>query len=474
TTQSTMSKRKRNSEPTLQDQLTKSQDELFRALKAAKGFERQRLSKRLHEAGITPDKQERLEREVAVLKSLELHQTARAHLFSSLLKVKAIAASTDLPDEIRTGVPRPELSEEERSALHNVTSGLYNRKPVKDVVDRAVGSVCKLLGVPVPSKGKQGKSDRRGDAEDQPADRISHEAEDEVSLPPESGDGVGEEDPGEVTDFEGFSDDGGPDPEVADDASDSEGEDADVEEGDFAEYGHLLGSSSEDEDVEFNDKRYDQFRGREKVNLDDISVSGSDADVEVGEESEDDEEDEEQEEEEQEAESDQSSSPPPPAKKTKRSKDPGPIRDSTFLPSLMGGYMSGSESASDVDVEAPKKRRGQRARQAIWEKKFGAKAKHLQQQKRKGGRDDGWDMRRGAVDGDDQGRRTPWKKGVSNPFLNKGRGDGDGSGFQPKPQPPKPTKRDDEGVLHPSWEAAKKAKDAQKAIAFSGAKIVFD
>jgi hypothetical protein len=68
TTQSTMSKRKRNSEPTLQDQLTKSQDDLFRALKAAKGFERQRLSKRLHEAGITPDKQERLEREVAVLK----------------------------------------------------------------------------------------------------------------------------------------------------------------------------------------------------------------------------------------------------------------------------------------------------------------------------------------------------------------------------------------------------------------------
>ncbi|VUC34300.1 unnamed protein product [Clonostachys rosea] len=467
-----MSKRKRNSEPTLQDQLTKSQDDLFKALKAAKGFERQRLSKRLHEAGITPDKQERLEREVAVLKSLELHQTARAHLFSSLLKVKAIAASTDLPDEIRTGVPKPELSEEERSALHNVTSGLYNRKPVKDVVDRAVESVCKLLKVPVPAKGKQGKKDKRKDTEDQPADRISQKAEDEVSLPPESGDevdGVADK----VTDFEGFSDDGKPGPEVADDDSVSEGEEGDDEEGEFAEYDGLLGSSSEDEDEEFNDKRYDQFRGREKVNLDDISVSGSDADVEVGEESEDDEEDEEQEEE-QDPESEQSSSPPPPAKKTKRSKDPGPIRDSTFLPSLMGGYMSGSESASDVDVEAPKKRRGQRARQAIWEKKFGAKAKHLQREKRKGGRDAGWDMRRGAVDGDDQGRRTPWKKGVSNPFLNKGRGDGDGSGFQPKPQPPKPTKRDDEGVLHPSWEAAKKAKDAQKAIAFSGAKIVFD
>lgn len=55
----------------MHDRLEKHQDDIFRALKTAKGFERQRLSKRLHEAGVTPDKQERLEREVAVLKVCE-------------------------------------------------------------------------------------------------------------------------------------------------------------------------------------------------------------------------------------------------------------------------------------------------------------------------------------------------------------------------------------------------------------------
>ncbi len=43
------------------------------------------------------------------------------------------------------------------------------------------------------------------------------------------------------------------------------------------------------------------------------------------------------------------------------------------LSTLMGGYVPGSESASDVDDASPRKNR--RARQQIWEKKFGAKAK---------------------------------------------------------------------------------------------------
>lgn len=64
----TMPKRKRNSEPSLYDKLTKHLDEVSRALKAAKGFERQRLSKRTHEAGATAEKKERLEREISVLK----------------------------------------------------------------------------------------------------------------------------------------------------------------------------------------------------------------------------------------------------------------------------------------------------------------------------------------------------------------------------------------------------------------------
>ena len=63
-----MPKRKRSAETSLQAVLEKQQDDVFRALKVAKGFERQRLSKRLRDDGVQPDKQERLEREVAVLK----------------------------------------------------------------------------------------------------------------------------------------------------------------------------------------------------------------------------------------------------------------------------------------------------------------------------------------------------------------------------------------------------------------------
>ncbi|KAL6865705.1 hypothetical protein ACO1O0_001801 [Amphichorda felina] len=470
-----MPKRKRNAEPSLLEKLDKYQNEIFRALKAAKGFERQRLSKRLHEQGVTPDKQQRLEREIAVLKSLDLHQTAQSHLSSSLLKVKSIAASTDLPEEIRAGVPKPKLAEEERAALHNVTSGLYNRKPVKEAVDRAVEFVCQSLNVPPPGKGKQPKKAKREDQEEQPSDRIRGGATEDKKPVPEAAvveEEEEEEEAEDETDFEGFqSDVDEPGPAVGEPESDSEVE-ADEEDA-LSKYDNLLGSSS-DEDDEVDEKLYERFRGKEKVNLDDISLSGS------GSESDDEESappPQEEEEEEEEASGSPSPSPPPAKKKKeKRSAQPtGPTRDSTFLPSLMGGYVSGSESASDVDIAPPKKRRGQRARQAIWEKKYGASAKHLQETQKKkgkgGGRDSGWDMRRGAVDGEDQGRRTPWKKGVANPFAKRTR-DGEGGGAAQ--EKPRPVKKDNEGPLHPSWEAAKKAKDAQKALGFSGQKVVFD
>lgn len=55
----------------MQELLNKHSDDISRALKAAKGFERQRLSKRVRENGITPDKKERLDREITVLKVID-------------------------------------------------------------------------------------------------------------------------------------------------------------------------------------------------------------------------------------------------------------------------------------------------------------------------------------------------------------------------------------------------------------------
>lgn len=175
--------------------------------------------------------------------------------------------------------------------------------------------------------------------------------------------------------------------------------------------------------------------------------------------------------------SDSSSSKSPPPKKKKTTTKPPPTQPgtSTFLPSLMGGYFSNSDSeASDIDIAPPlkKNRRGQRARQAIWEKKFKAEAKHLKKQQQKGGRDAGWDMKRGAVGAGDG---KPWKRGIRNPLASGAGAETTGANMEAVAErKPKVPKRDDTGTLHPSWEAKKKAKEAQGIVAFQGKKTTFD
>lgn len=63
-----MPKRKRGIETSLPERLDKFQEELARALKAAKGYERQRLSKRQRDRKLSQDKRDRVEREITVLK----------------------------------------------------------------------------------------------------------------------------------------------------------------------------------------------------------------------------------------------------------------------------------------------------------------------------------------------------------------------------------------------------------------------
>ena len=149
-----------------------------------------------------------------------------------------------------------------------------------------------------------------------------------------------------------------------------------------------------------------------------------------------------------------------------------PPKSTTFLPSLsMGGYISGSESdpgSSDVDagdLQIKKNRRGQRARRAIWEKKYGSGARHVKKDVES--RDAGWDARKGATEAKAPRERKKAKtagEGV-HPSAN---------GMQDTRRGPKKGNRDDEGKLHPSWEAAKQAKEAKRKITFSGTKVTFD
>ena len=166
-------------------------------------------------------------------------------------------------------------------------------------------------------------------------------------------------------------------------------------------------------------------------------------------------------------------------------------KQTTFLPSLIGGYWSGSESApddEDISVKPRKNRRGQQERRAIWEKKYGRSAKHLQgqQQARPRSRDDGWDARRGASDG--RGRRGRGRGGMKGgrDVRNDGSKGDLASGANGEMVSDKRTagrrqkvgleRKGDEGPLHPSWEAKKKAKEkaGSGVVPFLGKKVVFD
>ncbi|KAK4150569.1 Bud-site selection protein [Chaetomidium leptoderma] len=483
-----MPKRKRDDE-SIDSIFFRFRTELFHALKSAKGFERQRQSKRLSDPKAARPKKARIASEIVVLKSLDLHQTAHAHLCSSLLRIKVIAESEKLPNEIKAGVPKPELTEEEKAALHNVTSSLYNRVEVKAVVDKAVEAVCRALGVAVPDKRGRVRGKDKGPKEEEEKAKKGDKSKD--------GKGAGEGKKEKRTRKD----------KVNQVAQVGDGEmDEEEEEKAIAQLDQLLGldsgeeSEGDDDDeilvkgrtrkptstVELDPMEIttDEEGGDEQDDLDPMEVTSdeeeggggetefngfSDSDREGHQSSASDDEDDASD-----AESSASSiSRSPPAKKAATSKKAtGPLRptDSTFLPSLMGGYVSGSESASDVDV-APaerKNRRGQRARQAIWEKKFGEKAKHLQQPPK--ARDSGWDLKRGAVDGDSR----PWKRGIRNPLMDRSKGSG-ANGMELETPKPAPRVRDDEGKLHPSWEARRLAKAKEQLTApYQGKKITFD
>ncbi|PNP37394.1 hypothetical protein TGAMA5MH_10693 [Trichoderma gamsii] len=499
-----MPKRKRSVADTVQTKLEKYRIDIFRALSSAKVFERKRFSTKLREPGITVAKKTRLEREYGVLKSLDLRLTARHHLHSNLLRIKAVETSEDIPEELRAEVPRPTLSPEEIALQNNVISILCSANSTRHALDRAITDICETLGVPVPTKSKRVRNKRK-DTEEQPADREEDEDGSEEDVKPsndskkkkkEKKQETAEEESDSESEFEGFGSDADePRPTI----EELEGSDQETA---VTKYDNLLGGSSDESEDEFDEEFLAKYRGTEQVNLDDISVSGSGSEAEDEDEEDldsisgprspspvptrkpkkltddDDDDDEPKPEatksEKEKKEEDKKKRAAKAALKTAR---PG---DSTFLPTLMGGYISGSESASDIDAP-PKKRRGQRARQAIWEKKYGAKAKHLQKQAASGGRDSGWDMKRGAVGPEDQGRK-PWKKGGralagagDRGGYSQGRERGANAHQESRPAPPpKPVKKDNEGPLHPSWEARKKAKEQQKGAAFAGSKIVFD
>lgn len=472
--------------------LSNSRKLLARALKTAKGFERQKLGKRrkLAESGASrPTKGNggnavdgsgavassseatiaRLDAEIAALKTLDLGKAGDAHLRKTLLRgrdgAQMVAAEllACLPEE-----PRLEGSEEERRAVHNVTSLLYNAKVVRECVQGIVKGARSILGEAETVRGGIDKpgNDRRVERPLEGKNKDGHNDEKETKESDEE--------------WRGFSSDGdekinGGQSEIDGDAGSMDGvelDDDDFDSDTWAQYDARI-ADSEDEDDDEDDVQ---------LNYTSSSVSPSrtpSPSLSL------------------------SPSPPPAAriaqksstnKSTKsKSQNQPPLRGSTFLPTLMGGYYSGSESASDIDepssgtkskkdVQQKKNRPGQQARRQIWEKKYGSRANHVREGGNAGARggSSGGERPRGGA----RGGRGGYHRGASLADARAGSGHREIYGFDESAARPQAAvngqsikganDRKGMGVDHPSWLAAKKAKEMKQTATFQGRKVTFD
>lgn len=352
-----------------------------------------------------------------------------------MLKTKRIAESPELQQlQVSDALRAPPRS----TAEANVTARLYSSNPVKQVLPGIMSSIRRVLGIDEKQKQKHERADREKSA------RRNQDARPKEDL---SG--------GELTDRRGGEDQR--DSSNLGDSSDEGASDSDIS-----------GSASDSGNDHFN-----QSIARPS-SASSVSEHSSESESEDS------------------ASSTSHAAPSRSKAKVKAKSVPIANPATTFLPTLMGGYWSGGESeVSDNDddparIEPRRKNRpGQQARRAIWEKKYGAGANHVKKQRQQSeqerkGRDSGWDPRRGAT-GEGDRRSKKWgsnkheavssEKGT-NKDQSRGRS-GFGGGEKDRRRPPQSQQPKDTKPLHPSWEAAKKAKE-QRHVGFQGKKVTFD
>jgi len=409
--------------------ITAAQKPLVAALRLAAGLERQKFSRRKKTSQQKKDLKAvaRLDVEYTILKTLDLNKLAEQHLRKVIAKVKTLRESDALPESSKV-IEKGEHG----SALLNVQARLYKVDAVRKVVDETIDDLKAIVGgvttAKVPADGnkhedrakKQKKVKREGTPEDAGGENSDMFAAFDARIAaPSSGD----------DDSEDSLLDGVRPPSV--EGSESEG-DYDLDENSQSE--------SEEETVP---PSHELGNGE---GMDTSQSSASDmSDADSG------------------SDSDEASIPVP---KTKRKvRELQTISNSTFIPALShAAYYSGTDSeASDLDVAPRKNRRGQRARQKIWEQKYGEKAQHVQKEEEE--RSNGWDSKRGAVGDRHHGRGDTSASGGRGPAR---------TGENALPLGPKKKKRDDTGSLHPSWLAAKAAKEKKVDATPQGKKVVFD
>ncbi|PLB39596.1 BUD22 family protein [Aspergillus candidus] len=386
---------------------------LSRAFKAARISERQKMGRREKTAKAQPGSRRtlaRLAEEVQVLKTLDFTVAAKKHIFKQLSRTKRIAESTTFAEFQQSRKLAAGGPSSEAEA--NVMGLLCKSTPVKNVLPGIMDGIREIMGLDdMSAAGKKGSQAAKGAQK-------KDQAKPKRSERPTTADEDEDEEEGEPRAI-------------------AAGDDSD-DDMDLAQYSNQLASDSES----------DSESSRPPRNA--MSISPS-----------------------------RSPSPTSPPQKQQKAQPRIKPTTTTFLPSLtMGGYFSGSESepedAADSGVAAPRKNRmGQQARRALWEKKYGTGANHVKQEQAmaRRSRDNGWDMKRGATGGERRhgGGRGGYDRGDGrSSFPSRNGGDGNGH-MARKPPPPQDNK-----PLHPSWEAAKKAKEQKNIAAFQGKKMVFD
>ena len=364
------------------------------------------------------------------------------HLYKTLLKIKSIASSASFPSNIKATVDA--AAKPQSIASTNVQARLFNSVPVKTAMIEITNDVRNVMGIaeqPVNGKTRlRAKDDekRKGKFGGINGRKLCPEEESEASW-------------------------NGLRTSVSGDDTGNGLKNGDIEDNDYKAYNSRI-AGSEDESTDSKDANRhtnSDWSGSE-------NGSGPDPEYEAS----------------RELGGPESEKQIPNVHKTSKAASAAP-KSTTFLPSLsMGGYWCGSDSGSSIDdtagdIKVRRNKRGQRARRAIYEKKYGQNANHIKNQVIN--RDHGWDPRKGAQGKDPrrkgrEGRRRDHVQGfrTSNGYK-KGVDKVVSSGANSDPVKPRVKgKTMAEGPLHPSWEAAKKAKEVKKSAPFQGKKITFD
>lgn len=479
---------------------------LHRALKVARGFERQKLGRRLKAAQGEAHVLLRLREEVIVLKQLDLAGTAENYLLKRLVRTKRIREAAAFV-ELHGRDAAAKVKGIKAGAEANVVGRLMKSNPVRELMPRIMHGVYRCLGLEEAPSTTSAKGDTRGLSATNNPKRVSVGRDFDDRAP-----GSGQERSSHASEryqLDGSAVDSGEDGSDRFDPEQSSSGDVEVDT-ETARHRHRLASSSSSRSAspsEAGSDAEDDTWGSRSLHINGRPrPTGTFSSFRS-------------------ASRTPSESPSRSSITSPTTSKPDPSGQTIFPPSVtLGGYLSGSDSEPDYTRQSQgtarfgpplpqprKNRRGQRERQQIAEKKYGSQARHLQRRQRSqaaraGGsnRDEGWDMRKGATSAGD-GWEGRWGKKRQNgrASADKARGtrwnvaaDGEAGGTagagaeagtgsagrrdlvdrRAKKAKEEERKKKDERPIHPSWEAAKKKKllHGQSVTAlFRGTKITF-